>query len=159
MLPYFIGAYKAGNANVALPSQGAVAWYRTTPATICSDGGKLVVVTRLVKIGLTCFIGTVWGQGGGASAAGGTQDVISIIALTDAPTNINVQIGSGDAGQSVSATSTIGKASFYQVPVNGRTGAVTITLDGRSTTGPQITQSCPSSGHVSDREFPSEIQA
>ncbi|KAI1164442.1 glycoside hydrolase family 71 protein [Nemania serpens] len=130
VLPYFIGAYKAGNANVALPSQGAVAWYRTTPATICSDGG------------------TVWGQGGGASAAGGTQDVISIIALTDAPTNINVQIGSGDAGQSVSATSTIGKASFYQVPVNGRTGAVTITLDGRSTTGPQITQSCPSSGHV-----------
>jgi glucan endo-1,3-alpha-glucosidase len=41
VLPYFINAYKAGDANVAVPSEGAVAWYRTTPATICSDGGKL----------------------------------------------------------------------------------------------------------------------
>ncbi|TGJ81651.1 hypothetical protein E0Z10_g7113 [Xylaria hypoxylon] len=130
VLPYFISAYKAGNANVAVPSEGAIAWYRTTPATICNDGG------------------TVWGQGGGASAAGGTQDVVSIIALTNAPTNINVKIGSGDGGQSVSATSTVGKASFYKVPINGRTGAVTITLNGKSTTGPVIANSCPSSGHV-----------
>ncbi|GAW17645.1 hypothetical protein ANO14919_071050 [Xylariales sp. No.14919] len=130
VLPYFISAYKAGNANVAVPSEGAVAWYRTTPATVCGDGG------------------TVWGQGGSASAAGATQDVVSIIALTNAPTDINVKIGSGDGGQSVSATSTVGKASFYQVPVNGRTGAVTVTLNGKSTTGPEITNNCPSSGHV-----------
>jgi glucan endo-1,3-alpha-glucosidase len=159
VLPYFISAYKAGNANVAVPSEGAVAWYRTTPATICSDGGKLVTIKWFAKIELTHFIGTVWGQGGGASAAGGTQDVVSIIALTNAPTNINVQIGSGDSGQSVSATSTVGKASFYEVPINGRTGGVTITLNGKSTTGPEITNSCPSSGHVSSPYRPGGMQA
>ncbi|KAI0534315.1 glycoside hydrolase [Xylaria digitata] len=130
VLPYFISAYKAGNVDVAVPSEGAMAWYRTTPVTVCNDGG------------------TVWGQGGGASAVGATKDVVSIIALTNAPTNINVKIGSEDGGQSVSATSTIGKASFYEVPVNGRTGAVTITLNGKSTTGPEITNSCPSAGRV-----------
>ncbi|KAI1742932.1 glycoside hydrolase family 71 protein [Xylaria scruposa] len=130
VLPYFISAYKAGNANVAVPSEGAVAWYRTTPANVCGDGG------------------TVWGQGGSASAAQGTKDVVNIIALTNSPTNINIKIGSGDAGQSVSATSTVGKASFYQVPINGRTGAVTVTVNGKSTTGPAISNSCPSSGHV-----------
>ncbi len=41
VLPYFISAYKAGNADVSIPTEGAVAWYRTTPATICSDGGRL----------------------------------------------------------------------------------------------------------------------
>ncbi|RYC58264.1 hypothetical protein CHU98_g7938 [Xylaria longipes] len=131
VLPYFISAYKAGNADVTLPSEGALAWYRTTPATVCGDGG------------------TVWGQGGSASAAGGTKDVVNIIALTNAPTDINIKIGSSDGGQSVSATSTVGKASFYQVPINGRTGAVTVTVNGKSTTGPvEITNSCPSSGHV-----------
>ncbi|KAI3321399.1 glycoside hydrolase family 71 protein [Xylariaceae sp. AK1471] len=130
VLPYFISAYKAGNANVAVPSEGAVGWYRTTPASICSNGG------------------TVWGQNGGASAASGTQDVVSIIALTNSATSINVKIGQGDAGQSVPATSTVGKASFYQVPINGRTGAVTITLNGKSTTGPEITNSCPAAGRV-----------
>lgn len=108
---------------------------------------------------LTYFIGTVWGQSGGASAAGGTKDVVSIIALTNAATNINVKIGSGDSGQSVSATSTVGKASFYEVPTNGRTGAVTITLNGKSTTGPEITNNCPSSGHVSHRDQVSRMRA
>ncbi|KAI0430520.1 glycoside hydrolase family 71 protein [Xylaria sp. FL1042] len=141
VLPYFISAYKAGNADVAVPSEGAVAWYRTTPAAICGDGG------------------TVWGQGGSASAAQGTQDVVSVIALTNAPTDITVQIGSGDSGQSVSATSTVGKASFYEVPTNGRTGAVTVTLNGKSTTGPEITNSCPSSGYVSYRDLPGKMKA
>ncbi|KAF2967421.1 hypothetical protein GQX73_g6147 [Xylaria multiplex] len=130
VLPYFISAYKAGNTGVTVPSEGAMAWYRTTPVIVCNDGG------------------TVWGQGGGASAAGATKDVVSIIALTNTPTNINVKIGNGDNGQSVSATSTVGKASFYEVPINGRTGAVTITLNGKSTTGPEITNSCPSAGRV-----------
>ncbi|KAI1357445.1 glycoside hydrolase family 71 protein [Xylaria arbuscula] len=130
VLPYFISAYKAGNADVAVPSEGAVAWYRTTPAAVCGDGG------------------TVWGQGGSASAAQGTSDVVSVIALTNAATDINVKIGSDDAGSSVSATSTVGKASFYEVAVNGRTGAVTITLNGQSTTGPEITNNCPASGNV-----------
>lgn len=41
VLPYFIAAYKAGTTtDVELPAEGAMAWYRTTPATICSDGGE-----------------------------------------------------------------------------------------------------------------------
>ncbi|KAI1827076.1 glycoside hydrolase family 71 protein [Xylaria intraflava] len=130
VLPYFIAAYKADSTDVAVPQEGAMAWYRTTPAAVCGNGG------------------TVWGQGGTASAAAGTEDVVSIIALTNAPTSITVKIGDGDAGQSVSATDTVGKASFYKVPTNGRTGAVTITLNGKSTTGPEITNSCPASGYV-----------
>lgn len=154
VLPYFISAYKAGNANVAVPSEGAVAWYRTTPATVCGDGGKLrrKIAHSMSYDVLTISTGTVWGQGGSASAAQGTKDVVSVIALTNAATNINVKIGSNDAGSSVSATGTVGKASFYEVPVNGRTGAVTITLNGKSTVGPEITSNCPSSGHVSHLE-------
>ncbi|KAI2777770.1 glycoside hydrolase family 71 protein [Daldinia loculata] len=128
VLPYFISAYKAGNADVALPSEGAVAWYRTTPATICGDGG------------------TVWGQGGSASAAGGTQDVISVIALSNSSKDITVSIGG--ASQSVSPSRSVGKAYFYQVPFNGKTGAVTVTIDGKSTTGPEISNNCPATGHV-----------
>ncbi|KAI2636830.1 glycoside hydrolase family 71 protein [Xylaria nigripes] len=130
VLPYFIAAYKAGSVDVGIPQEGAMAWYRTTPASICNNGG------------------TVWGQSGTESAAMGTLDVVSIIALTYAPTDIHVQIGAWDAGQSVSPIETLGKASFYQVPVNGRSGAVTITLNGKSTTGPQIINSCPASGVV-----------
>ncbi|KAI1757972.1 glycoside hydrolase family 71 protein [Xylaria castorea] len=130
VLPYFISAYKAGNANVAVPTQGALVWYRTTPASICSNGG------------------TVWGQGGSASAASGTNDVVNIIVLANSATNINIKIGSGDAGQSVGAARSVGKAYFYQVPINGRTGAVTVTFNGKSTTGPTISNSCPSTGHV-----------
>ncbi|KAI1373097.1 glycoside hydrolase family 71 protein [Hypoxylon crocopeplum] len=128
VLPYFISAYKAGTADVQLPAEGAVAWYRTTPASVCGDGG------------------TVWGQGGGASATGGTKDLVSIIALSDSPKDITVSIGG--ASQTVSASSSVGKASFYQVDFNGKTGAVTVTMDGKSTTGPEITASCPSTGHV-----------
>ncbi|KAI5919550.1 glycoside hydrolase family 71 protein [Camillea tinctor] len=130
VLPYFISAYKAGNTNVAVPSEGAVAWYRTTPASLngCSDGG------------------TVWGQSGDASASGGTSNVISVIALTNSPTSITVSVGG--SSQTVSASDTIGKASFYQVPFDGKTGAVTVTLNGRSTTGPEITNNCPASGHI-----------
>ncbi|XXG95278.1 hypothetical protein Hte_001539 [Hypoxylon texense] len=128
VLPYFISAYKAGTADVSLPSGGAVAWYRTTPASVCGDGG------------------TVWGQGGSASAAGGTKDVISVIALSDSPKDITVSIGG--SSQTVSASSSVGKAYFYQVPFGGFSGAVTVTLDGKSTTGPEITSACPSTGHV-----------
>ncbi|KAI1076869.1 glycoside hydrolase family 71 protein [Whalleya microplaca] len=128
VLPYFISAYKAGNANVAVPSEGATAWYRTTPKSVCDNGG------------------TVWGQGGSASAADGTDDVISIIGLSNSAATITVSIGG--SSQTVSATDSFGKASFYQVPFNGNTGAVTITMNGKSTTGPQISNACPSSGHV-----------
>ncbi|KAI0173106.1 glycoside hydrolase family 71 protein [Hypoxylon sp. FL1284] len=128
VLPYFISAYKAGNADVAVPSEGAVAWYRTTPATVCGDGG------------------TVWGQGGSAPAAGGTKDVISVIALSDSAKDITVSIGS--SSQTVSSSSSVGKAHFYQVPFDGSTGAVTVTMDGKTATGSDISSACPSTGHV-----------
>ncbi|KAI1497932.1 glycoside hydrolase family 71 protein [Biscogniauxia marginata] len=130
VLPYFISAYKAGNPDVVVPAEGALAWYRTTPASIdgCGSGD------------------TVWGQGGSTPAASGTSNVISIIALTNSPTAITV--GIGGSSQTVSPSDTIGKASFYQVPFDGKTGAVTITLNDRSTTGPEITNTCPTSGHV-----------
>jgi glucan endo-1,3-alpha-glucosidase len=105
---------------------------------------------------LTCFTGTVWGQGGSAPATIGTEDVVSIIALTNSATDINVSIGSG-AAQSVSPSKTVGKASFYEVPFNGRTGAVTISLNGKTTTGPEITNSCPASGHVSTCDYTGDI--
>ncbi|KAI0880020.1 glycoside hydrolase family 71 protein [Annulohypoxylon maeteangense] len=128
VLPYFISAYKTGNTNVELPSEGAVAWYRTTPAAVCGNGG------------------TVWGQGGSASAASGTKDVISIIALSNSPKDITVAIGG--TTQTVSASSSVGKASFYEIDFSGKSGTVTITFNGKSTTGPAISAECPSSGHV-----------
>ncbi|CAJ2504633.1 Uu.00g120270.m01.CDS01 [Anthostomella pinea] len=128
VLPYFIAAYKNGNPDVAVPTEGAMAWYRTTPVAVCGDGG------------------TVWGQDGSASAAGGTSDVISVIALAEAPTSIDVSIDG--SSQPVNTVGTVGKATFYQIPFDGKTGAVTITMNGESTTGPEITNICPSSGHV-----------
>ncbi|KAI1405037.1 glycoside hydrolase family 71 protein [Hypoxylon fuscum] len=128
VLPYFISAYKAGNADVEIASEGAIGWYRTTPASVCSDGG------------------TVWGQGGDNSAADGTKDVISVIALSNSPKDITISIGG--SSQTVSASDSVGKAYFYQIPFSGKTGAVTITMDGKSTTGPEISNGCPSSGHV-----------
>ncbi|KAI1850526.1 hypothetical protein JX266_003808 [Neoarthrinium moseri] len=129
VLPYFIAAYKAGNTDVALPSEGAMAWYRTTSKSVCGDGG------------------TVWGQGGSASAADGTDDVISVIALSNSP-GADITVSIGGASQTVKASSTKGKASFYTVSFAGKTGDVTVTVGGKSTTGPAISGSCPSSGHV-----------
>ncbi|KAI1320576.1 glycoside hydrolase family 71 protein [Xylariaceae sp. FL0255] len=129
-LPYLISAYQADDLTVSVPTEGAMAWYRTTPATQCSDGG------------------TVWGQGGTASAADGTKDVISVIALSNsANPTVTVQIGSGSA-QTLSATSTLGNAYFFQTSFSGQTGAVTLTFNGQSTTGPEIQDACPSSGNV-----------
>ncbi|KAF3014008.1 hypothetical protein E8E14_009644 [Neopestalotiopsis sp. 37M] len=131
VLPYFIAAYKAGTADVDLPTgEGAVAWYRTTSKSVCSDGG------------------TVWGQGGTASAADGTNDVVSIITLSNSPgQDIYVSIGGG-SNVTVSATGTVGKASFYETSFTGLTGAVTVTAGGKSATGPSISADCPSSGQV-----------
>ncbi|KAK6064742.1 glucan endo-1,3-alpha-glucosidase agn1 [Seiridium cupressi] len=130
VLPYFIAAYKAGTADVALPSgEGAVAWYRTTSKSVCGDGG------------------TVWGQGGSASAADGTDDVISVIALSNSP-GADITVSIGGSSTPVKATSTVGKASFYTTSFSGKSGAVSITVGGKTTTGTAISASCPSSGQV-----------
>ncbi|KAI0021730.1 glycoside hydrolase family 71 protein [Xylariomycetidae sp. FL0641] len=127
-LSYFIPAYKAGTPDIAVPTEGAMGWYRTTPKAVCSDGG------------------TVWGQGGSASAADGTEDVISVIAIANAEPAVSVSIGG--VSQTPAVADSFGHAYFYRVPFNGNAGDVTITMNGKSTTGPAIINTCPASGHV-----------
>jgi glucan endo-1,3-alpha-glucosidase len=128
VLPYFVVAYIAGKADVPLLSEGALAWYRTTPGAICGDGG------------------IVWGQGGSTSAAAGTSDVISVIALSDSARDITVSVSGSP--QTVSPVDSVGKAYFYQVPFSGKSGDVTVTVNGKTATGPAILDVCPASGHV-----------
>lgn len=40
VLPYYTAAYKAGSRNVPITKEGALAWYRTTPAAACGTGGS-----------------------------------------------------------------------------------------------------------------------
>ncbi|KAH8899905.1 glycoside hydrolase [Thozetella sp. PMI_491] len=129
ILPYFIAAYKAGNPNVPLPHDDlAVAWYRTTPARCGSDGG------------------TRWGQGGGASAADGARDVVSIVTATKGAASITVEIG----GQGQTFNTQPGKVvSYFELPFAGRTGPVTLKMNGRQASGPAISNNCPPCGHVS----------
>lgn len=92
-------------------------------------------------------IGTVWGQDGSQSATLGTQDVISVIALSSAAADITVSVG--DASETVSPIDSVGAAYYYEVSFEGKTGAVTVTLGDKSTTGPDISNNCPASGVVS----------
>lgn len=132
VMPYFISAYKSGDPNVAIPNgEGAMAWYRTTSDTACSDGG------------------TTWGDGGGSSAADGTEDVISIIALSESGSAPAVSVTVGGATASVEQVDSVGKAYFFQASFSGMTGAVSVDVAGKSATGPEISGSCPSSGYVS----------
>lgn len=96
---------------------------------------------------LTLPIGAVWGQGGSASAADGAKDIVSIIALTNGAADVKVTVG--DAEVTAEAKGSFGKASFYEASFEGKTGAVTVTVNGESTTGAEITNNCPSSGRVS----------
>ncbi|KAF7561643.1 hypothetical protein G7046_g2503 [Stylonectria norvegica] len=130
VLPYFIKAFKAGDRNVDLPSPGetAMAWYRENPKALGSDGG------------------TVWGQGGSASARDGASDVVSVIAITIDDTEVLISIG-GDT-QSFWTNSTAGRASFFEMPYNGRTGAVSLSMNGQTTVGASITNNLPSTGYV-----------
>jgi glucan endo-1,3-alpha-glucosidase len=130
VLPYFIKAYKAGSTDVTLDAETAVAWYRTTDKSVCGDGG------------------TVWGQDGTASAASGTNDVISVISLSNTSPAPSITIAIGDSSVEVSPSATLGKASFYTTSFSGKTGAVKITANGKTATGTSITSTCPSSGHV-----------
>lgn len=92
--------------------------------------------------------GTVWGQGGNSSAANGARDVISIIAATNGQKSVTVDIG-GNA--QTFQTQGGNPLSYFEMPFNGRTGQVTIKLNGKGKTGPAITNNCPPCGHVSFR--------
>ncbi|CAM1502531.1 Fc.00g045150.m01.CDS01 [Cosmosporella sp. VM-42] len=129
ILPYLIKSYKAGNKNVDLPfDPTAIAWYRTTPAHAGSDGG------------------TIWGQGGGQSAANGAKDVVSVQTITVNDVDIKVCIGSNC--DTYRAKGSVNHVNFFEKPFNGATGAVTISMNGKTTTGPSITNNLPSTGYV-----------
>ena len=163
VLPYFIAAYKAGSTDVPVPTEGAVAWYRTTPKSVCSDGGKykqalltvdppvpyLIFATRLTN-GVH-HTGTVWGQDGSQSAALGTRDVVSIIALSSAATDITVNIG--DSSETVSPLDSVGSAYYYEVSFEGKTGPVTVSMGDKQVTGPEISDACPEAGRVSNCQW------
>lgn len=126
-LPYYIDAYKAGTRNIPIASEGAVFWYRTTPKNVCSDGGT------------TCDV-----SGSGGSAANCVRDSVFVISASNSPTTVSISIGG--AGQDFSVAAGM---KFVELPFNGRTGDVVVTVNGKTATGPApITNNCPSSGRV-----------
>ncbi|KAF4471359.1 glycoside hydrolase family 71 [Fusarium albosuccineum] len=129
VLPYFIQAYKAGTPDVALPNgETAIAWYRTTSATLGDAGG------------------TVWGQGGGESASVGARDVVSVVTITDGEEEVVLKIG--DAEQRFIANGTGSRASYFEVPFGDARGDVTLEMAGRTVVGGAITNNMPSTGYL-----------
>ncbi|KAM5374796.1 hypothetical protein ACJZ2D_006290 [Fusarium nematophilum] len=123
-------AYKAGTLDVPLPDgETAIAWYRSTSATLGSDGG------------------TVWGQGGTESAGVGARDVVSVVAITQGEEEVLVRIGDGEQERFV-ANGTGKRASYFEVPFEGRLGEVTLEMGGRSVVGEAITGVMPGTGYV-----------
>ncbi|KAF4983704.1 hypothetical protein FZEAL_920 [Fusarium zealandicum] len=129
VLPYFIKAYKAGTLDVPLDAETAIAWYRTTSAGLGSDGG------------------TVWGQGGGESASAGARDVVSVVAITDGEEEVLIRIGDAEQGRFI-ANGTGKRASYFEVPFDGKLGEVTLEMAGRSVVGGAITDMMPGTGYV-----------
>lgn len=135
VLPYFIAAYKAGRRDVAPPTGAkAIAWYRTTPAGICGDGG------------------TVWGQGGTVSARQGARDVVSVITISTEATTVNLKIGDKNQAFKHQGCATW-PVCYFEMPFQGSTGPVSLSLGGRWTTGPAIMASCPAAGRVRRLSF------
>lgn len=94
-------------------------------------------------------VDTIWGQGGHRSASEGTSDIISVLAITAAPATVVLTVG--DASPQELGTHRRkhdGHVSYFEVPFNGRTGEVTISLNGRTSSGPPISNDCPPFGHV-----------
>ncbi|KAL2670071.1 hypothetical protein Neosp_014952 [[Neocosmospora] mangrovei] len=130
LLPYFIQAYKAGSPDVPLPNgETAVAWYRTTSATLGSDGG------------------TVWGQDGTESASVGAKDVVSVVAITTGEEEVLIKIGDSREERFI-ANGTGTRASYFEVPFDGSLGEVTLQMGDRSVVGGAITTNMPSTGYL-----------
>lgn len=127
ILPYYIAAYKAGTRNVPIPTQGAVFWYRTTPKSVCSNGGT------------TCDNS---GTQGGAERC--VRDSVFVVSASSTPVTVSVRIGG--VGQDFSVAAGM---KLIEMPFSGRTGNVVVTVNGKTATGPApITNNCPSSGRV-----------
>jgi len=125
-LPYYIAAYKAGSRSVAIPEETAIFWYRTTPKAVCGDGS------------------TACPANSDTSATACTSDVVNVMTMSKTSTTVTVTIGS------TSKTFSVGYGvNFVQMPFDGNTGDVKVSMNGKSATGPkQITNTCPSSGYV-----------
>ncbi|RSL46654.1 hypothetical protein CEP53_010246 [Fusarium sp. AF-6] len=129
LLPYFIQAYKAGTPDVPVSAETAIAWYRTTSATLGSDGG------------------TVWGQGGSESASVGAKDVVSVVAITTGEEEVLIKIGDSREERFI-ANGTGTRASYFELPFEGALGEVTLEMGGRSVVGGAITADMPSTGYL-----------
>lgn len=82
-------------------------------------------------------LGAVWGQGGSVSAVHGARDVISIMAITRDPAFIRVAIG--ECREMTFRTHNGSPISYFEMPFDSHTtGAVEMTLNGRTTRGPEI---------------------
>jgi glucan endo-1,3-alpha-glucosidase len=165
ILPYFIAAYKSGNPWQALPGEAkAIVWYRTTPANCGPDAGRTTIpppfffffvlftssfgkMRDMTNRGpFLHTIGTRWGQGGIESAAYGAKDVISVLTVTNGPVLVTVEIG--DNGQTFEVQPTTSPFSYLEIPFDGRSGPVRISMEGKSVIGPDISNECPPCGHV-----------
>lgn len=133
LLPYYIDAYKSGNATSPAPTDDAsdkiTYWYRPNPANAGSSDGTT---------------GNNPSYQEALSPALVSQDKVFLTVLVSEPSTITVQIG--DAEQTVLRAVTAG-INHFSVPFNGETGPVhfAIVRDGQPvvmTTGPAITDQC-----------------
>lgn len=76
----------------------------------------------------------------------GVRDVISVLAITGESTIVTVSIG--DSSQELLTHHKHGHVHFFEVPIQGNTGPVTITMHGKSSTGPEIRNECSACGHT-----------
>lgn len=104
------------------------------------------VLRCLYEADYVLLIGAVWGQGGTHSASRGARDLISVLAITKEPTTVFLSIG--DSSQELQTHHRNGHVSFFEVPVDGRTGLVTLAMHGESGQGPAISNECHPCGHV-----------
>jgi glucan endo-1,3-alpha-glucosidase len=107
LLPYYIARFKNNGTEPAIPTEKIQYWYRLTPAA----AGRTDGVTG--SNGPIFDPNTV------------VQDKVFITALTAAPANVSVQIGS-NAPTYLNAP--VAGANHFAVPFNGQTGVVTLKL-------------------------------
>ncbi|KAK2074797.1 hypothetical protein P8C59_008977 [Phyllachora maydis] len=141
VLPFFVAAFKAGTLDVySGHADRAIAWYRTTPARCAGDGG------------------TRWGQDGCASAADGARDVVSVLAIAAHPAPLSVAVTIGGEGRTFGGGEG-SRVAYYELPFDGRVGPVCLSLGGRTTVGPAISEVCHPCGHVLFNPVAIEVEA
>ena len=77
--------------------------------------------------------------------------MVSVIALSSAPTDITVSIG--DSSETVSPLDSVGSAYYYEVSFEGKTGPVTVSMGDKQVVGPEISDACPEAGRVSNCQW------